>query len=217
MQCEAFPPPFHPTALIIARCHLQPSFVIGLLRSCHNYQGLPFSNSAFYRPADGPICSKWNQELPLTTFTLSPKLFASFFFCQILVCIVCAKNQFPFYKDFVLFYLVTIEPEIWFLIGEEYIIIVSSCSDHEWQGIVGKTQKIAAPFCWLNYRPESDHFNHHQRCATARWKTLTQTSPAQEDSADHGLPIWPFSLYSLAAAPSIGKQCDFCQCYSLQY
>ena len=79
MQCEAFPPPFHPTALIIARCHLQPPFVIGLLRSCHNHQGLPFSNSAFYGPADGPICSKWNQELPLTTFTLSPKLFVSFF------------------------------------------------------------------------------------------------------------------------------------------
>ena len=118
---------------------------------------LPFSNSAFYRPAVGPICSKWNQELPLTTFTLSPKLFVSFV-GQILVCIICAKNQFPFYKDFVLFYLVTIEPEIWFLIGEEYTIIVSSCSDHEWQGIVGKTQKIAAPFCWLNYRPESDHF-----------------------------------------------------------
>ena len=214
MQCEAFPPPFHPTALIIARCHLQPPFVIGLRRSCHNHQGLPFSNSAFYRPADGPICSKWNQELPLTTFTLSPKLFASFFFCQILVCIVCAKNQFPFYKDFVLFYLVTIEPEIWFLIGEEYIIIVSSCSDHEWQGIVGKTQKIAAPFCWLNCRPESDHF---EPSPTARSKTLTQTSTAQEDSADHGLPIWPFSLYSLAAALSIGKQCDFCQCYSLQY
>ena len=109
-------------------------------------------------------------ELPLTTFTLSPKLFVSFFFCQILVCIVCAKDQFPFYKDFVLFYFVTIKPEIWLLIGdhclpaalimkgEECIIIVSSCSDHEWQGIVGKTQKIAAPFCWLNYRPESDHF-----------------------------------------------------------
>ena len=175
---------------------------------------LPFSNSAFYRPADGPICSKWNQELPLTTFTLSPKLFASFFFCQNFVCIVCAKNQFPFYKDFVLFYLVTIEPEIWFLIGEEYTIIVSSCSDHEWQGIVGKTQKIAAPFCWLNCRPESDHF---EPSPTARWKTLTQTSPAQEDSADHGLPIWPFSLYSPAMAPSIGKHCDFCQYYSSQY
>ena len=183
----------------------------------HNYHGLPFSNSAFYRPADGPICSKWNQELPLTTFTLSPKLFVSFFFCQILVCIICAKNRFPFYKDFVLFYFATIKPGIWFLIGEDYIIIVSSCSDHEWQGIVGKTQKIAAPFCWLNYRPESGHFEPSPMMCYCPLKDADS-----DESGTRGFR-WPwtldlaFSLYSPATTLSIGKQCDFCQYYSSQY
>ena len=107
--------------------------------------------------------------------------------------------------------------KIWKLIGEEYIIIVSSCSDHEWQGIVGKTQKIAAPSCWLNYRPESGHFEPSPMMCYCPLKDADS-----DESGTRGFR-WPwtldlaFSLYSPATTLSIGKQCDFCQYYSSQY
>ena len=214
MPCEAFPPPFHPTALIIARCHLQPPFVIGLCRSCHNHQGLPFSNSAFYRPADGPICSKWSQELPWPHLHCLQNCLSASFSARFSFASFALKTNPLLYRFCPLLFC---HDKIWKLIGEEYIIIVSSCSDHEWQGIVGKTQKIAAPSCWLNYRPESGHFEPSPMMCYCPLKDADS-----DESGTRGFR-WPwtldlaFSLYSPATTLSIGKQCDFCQYYSSQY
>ena len=66
MQCDAFSPPFHPTALIIARSHLQPPGVIGRHHSSWRVALFQFYFLQL-QPADGPSVVLWSPKLPLTS------------------------------------------------------------------------------------------------------------------------------------------------------